>query len=136
MATAATADTDAVYQQAVRKLRLLLSASEAASTIGDSLDDEDMIHPFPGSVDHLNNQGLTDPPKMKRMYKRNGKSKARKGLFQQQPQADIDRHSSWHNLVHLDDGKVSGGDEAAAALVRKQEQYIEQLEKETIVKAK
>lgn len=163
-------DADAVYQQAVRKLRLLLSAaSEAASSsldeednslsgmrAGGGVDDMDVIGP---GGDFVGVGGLTDPP-VKRRFNRNQKQRrgggntagaaaaARRSLNFGQVAAgassltsagDRERHNSWHNLLHIDDGgrmmpgPAGGGDPRTEelSLLSKQEAYIKQLEGET-----
>jgi len=151
---AMSADPDAVYQQAVRKLRLLLSASEAMS----SLEASEMSDGGEGSalpLMHNTGEGFLSDPRpsvaasggAQRYLRRGQQSKARRGLFREASGASSaglasrDRHNSWHNLTHVgvggsgdDAGQQGRGDRERVeelALLAKQEGYIKQLEKET-----
>ena len=123
-------DSDAIYQQAVRKLRMLLTASEAASS--SMADDNSDEYPrYIGSVDALNQQQMafTDPPikDHKRKYVKHN-PKTRRTLFDGGNERERERHSnSWHNLTHIEGNEKN----EELALVQKQEKYIGQLEKET-----
>ena len=77
--------SDAVYQQAVRKLRMLLSASEAASMTADEGSLADAIRPFQ-MTDEMNlpTSYFTDPPVKPKQgrFAKNAASKAKRKLFQ------------------------------------------------------
>jgi len=138
----AVADPDAVYQQAVKKLRLLLSASEAMSSL-EASDFSD------GAGDNAANAPFLSDPRPTtasrggaQRYLRRGQSRARRGLFREGSGASSaglggrERHNSWHNLTHIDaagDGGEGGDDRRGEELsmLAKQEGYIKQLEKET-----
>ncbi len=119
-------DADAVYQQAVRKLRILLTASEVAS----SMDEDDQLSlsmgESPGVV------GLTDPSTKRRFKKnRQGSASARRALnFGSKIKP---KHNSWHNLLQIDNEVETDVDnKEELLLIRRQEDYIKQLEKETL----
>lgn len=124
-------DPDQVYKNAVTKLRALLNATEVANQSED-LADYDMPA-FGGSLDHLDQlesmeprPGLTDPQFSKRRkYVKHTNSKVKRALFQKNNNSERERHSSWHNLEHMDVNNQE------VSLIKRQEAYIAQLEKET-----
>ncbi len=130
-------ETDEVYQQAVQKLRILLAASEVAS----SMEEEEYPTSLSGAAgDGQGGAGLTDPP-VKRRYNKNPRAAATasarrtlnfggSGGRERERERERERHNSWHNLTHI--GPGDRGKEEELSLLAKQEQYIKQLEKETV----
>ncbi|XP_059092394.1 serologically defined colon cancer antigen 8 homolog [Tigriopus californicus] len=124
-------DPDQIYKNAVTKLRALLSATEVANQSEDMADVDGP--PFGGSLDHLNHigsmeprPGLTDPQFSKRRkFVKHSNSKVKRALFQKNNSSERERHSSWHNLEHLDVNNQE------ISLIKRQEAYIAQLETET-----
>ncbi len=115
----ASKDYDGIYQEALHKLRMLLSASEVAS----SMDEEE-------EEKFVAQNTMTDPPKLNRRFIRN--PKARKKLFRNR-----ERCNSWHNLTHIDSNDRGTDFDATnraeeLALLTHQEKYIKQLEREMI----
>ncbi len=104
-------DADAVYQQAVQKLRLLLTASEAASS---DMEEEGAA----AAMTSLSEAGvkLTDPQVRTGRFSTNPRlgrgPSARRALdFSGAGDAEREaRHRSWHNLTHIGGAGADGDD--------------------------
>ena len=108
-------DSDLIYEQAMKKLRTLM-ANEYPN------DQQHQHHEAEEGSDgsfqgHNNNNNNNNKPR--RFVKRNSGG-MKKQLYPHQKL----QSASWHNLVHIDE------DHRELGLIRKQESYIKQLEKE------
>ena len=127
-------DPDAVYHQALTKLRMLLSAAEAASSQRSS--DEEFVEVEQGgsqkrllgrsTEDLYSTQIISRPEKRGRFTKNPNAGTAKRNITRgQRNSGNRTRYNSWHNLEYL-----GSQEEEELLLIKKQENYIAQLEKE------